>query len=405
MIPKRLAKQHKVSHFEEGEYFPATVTIAAANNGVGDVTTITLAAGDHFDSGVNSFPVPTMLAVFEDESIGFVASVNTTTPSAHTVTIEPLNPSQDVQIPSVIGKKVVFYSNAQVGGSGKIGSHVPAFERIDNYLHTFRADLETEDHEMQNDTWFDFKGTQRVYVKALDETANKFALQELEGLLITPSASGVTYNGKTLRTANGLIPQIKAGGINTEYFGDPTLTTLESAELLLDKYYGDDEMLFAMGLNADQGMRKWLLEFTGGDSKGISFSGNDKQSVGIDFTSARIGSTVFHFDTWKILTHSASLGADNLPYRNMIIGIPLGGGDAYKSVDGGYDAEWRRYFRQVYHRAPGPASKIVDDVFIWTDGALADTPTNDLLVKGFHMASYKALELFCINKFMLITKS
>ena len=152
-------------------------------------------------------------------------------------------------------------------------------------------------------------------------------------------------------------------------------------------------------------MRHWLLDFTKESSRNISFTGADKQTVGIDFKSAKIGSRIFHFDTWRILSHKESLGATGFPFRNMIIGIPLGGGNAYMAnSDGGYDAQWRRYFRLAYSVAPGPKKQLVDDVYIWPTGGLANTPTSDELVQGFHMVSYKTLELFCINKFMLITK-
>jgi hypothetical protein len=404
MIPKRLAKQHKVSHFEDGEWFSASVTAAVVDNAVANKTTITLSAGDHWDSGKNSYPKVTQLALFSNQAVGYVESINKSGDNAHTVTIKRLNSDQDVQTPSVVGATVVFVTNAQAGGSGKIGSHVPRFERVDNYLHTFREDIELEDHEMQNETWFEFKGEKKVYLKALDEVADKFAMQETLGLLVTPQASGITAaSNKEVRTANGLIPQIKANGINTEYFSAPTMTTLEDMELLLDKWYGDSENLVAMGINAEQGLRHWLLEFTKGDSRGLTFAGEDKQSVGINFTSAKLGSRVYHFDTWKVLSHYQSLGAAGFPYRDMMIGIPLGGGNVYSSAGG--EKEWRRYFRIAYNPSPTRAkNKIVDDVYIWDDGGLASTPTNDVATLGVHMMSYKTLELSCLNKFFLITK-
>ena len=411
MIPKRIADRHVVSHFEDREWLPGACTISSPNTGTANQVTITLSAGDYYDSGVRSYPTVGMTAVFQNQTHGYVTAVNKDTPNAHTVTIYRMNSAQDVQAAAVSGQKVVFYSNANTGASGEREGHIPQFDRVDSYIHTWREDQEVQDHELQNAMWFEYKGSDRVYIKALDEMADRFAMGEELYMLIGPQASGLTGidgkgRSKEVRTTKGLIPQVNDGGINFEYYGTPSLTTLENLELMYDKFYGDEENLVAAGINADQGWRHWLLEFCEGSDKGITFDGFDKQKVGINLKSAKIGSYVFHFDCWKVLSHPGTLGTTGFPYRDMILTIPMGGGNVnVMDRDGGYSKEFRKYFRMVYAPGKGPKNKIVNDIFIWQTGALADIPTSDVLTREYHMASYKSLELFCINKFSKIEKA
>ena len=407
MVPKRIAKQHKVSHYEERDHLRFRATIASADNGTANETTITLSTADHFDSGKNSIPKVGDTAVFTTEATGYVTAVDKTTDNAHTVTIQEQNSSEDVQTPAVAGASVVFFSNEQGGGSKKRGSHVPGFDRYDFEIATTREDIEIEDHEVQNGTWFTYKGQDKVYVKALDEMADKFAMKEELKLLIGKTSENLTSpEGKDIHSGTGLIPQATAGGINFDYFGSPSLTTLENLELLYNKFYGDNENLIVSGINADQGWRKWLLDFTEGGGRDISFAGKSKQEIGINMKSAHIGSYTFHFDTWEILSHAGTLGADGMPYADMILGIPLGGGNAYIPGQDGYmEKEYRDYFRLVYAPAPSTGGgRIVDDAYIWEYGAFAPNHSSDEAVRGVSMISYKTLELMCINKFAVARK-
>lgn len=409
MIPKRIAKQHKISHFEDGEWFPGSVTIASPNTGTANQVTITLPAADHQDSGARSYPRVGMLAVFQNRAQGYVSAVNKDTPNAHTVTIYRLNTSQDVQAAAVAGQKVVFFSNANTGSSGSVEGHIPKFERVDNWIHTYREDLEVEDHEMQNNMYFDYKGQPLLYLKALDDTADRFSMQEDLSMLINEQAASLVGTdgkgrSKSIRTVKGLIPQIEAGGINFSYYGSPSLTTLENLELLYNKYYGDKENLLGQGIRVEQKWRTFLLQFTEGGDKNIKFDGRAKQDIGINFRSASIGAYVFHFDTWPILSHPGTLGADEFDYGDTIIAIPMGGGDVRTpNKDGGYDREYRKYFRMAYAKNPYPG--VVEDVYQWQTGGMAPSNKTDVANREFHMVSWKTLELFCINKFAQIKKA
>jgi hypothetical protein len=404
MVPKRIARNKVVSHYEERDHLNFSATIAVVDNGTPNETTITLSAADHFDSGANSLPKVSDLVVFTNEAIGYVSAIVKTTPSAHEVTILEQNSSQDVQAASVVGNKVVFFSNEQGAASKKRGSHVPGYDKFDFTVTTTREDIVVDDFEMQNATWFKHKGSHKVYVKALDEFADKFNMKEQLKLLIGEASESLTSpEGNPLYSSTQLIPQITNAGINFDYYGSPDLTTLENLELLNDRYYGDTENLIACGINADQGWRQWLIEFTEGGGRDLSFAGFNKQDIGINVKSIQLGSYTFHIDCWRILSHAGTLGVDGMPYRDMILQIPLGSGNAYVESDGEMQRQKRDYFRCVY--APLKAgNRIVDDVYTWDYGALAQNHSDDELALSVSMASYKTLELLCLNKFGIARK-
>src|SRR5688572_12105195 len=87
MAPIEKTPNHEYYFWEEGDWFNASVTIAAVDNTTPNQTTITLSLEDHQDTGTTSYPLVNQLAVFEDETVGF-ASAKATTTNAHTITLK-----------------------------------------------------------------------------------------------------------------------------------------------------------------------------------------------------------------------------------------------------------------------------------------------------------------------------
>lgn len=405
---KKLAKRKVFHHFEDGEWMPAAVKIASKTTPASGQVKIVLTSDSHTRNGTASYPKIHQLCQFQDRSVGFVIAVDHTTDNAHAITIKQQNTSQDVQAAAVVGETVIFYANQQEEGSKKTDGYVPEFEKITHKIHTLRESQEATDHEMQEALWFEVKDesgnkSMKLYYKALDDMAKRFNLQEDVNLLITPEAENITgvQKGGAIQSATGLIPKIEAGGFNIEYSGTPGQETFETIERIADKTYGDDEYLVGQGLPANQGLRQWVQNFAG-DDKGITFAGEDKQSIGIDFTSVKLGDRKFHFDTWQILTKPELLGEIDA-YGDMMIFIPMGSGKVYND-EYGEQTENRPYMHIRYQKAPTP-NNIADDVYTWTHGALSPNQTSDELIHGWERVSYKTLVTHCINKFGLATKA
>lgn len=403
---KRKARRHEYYFYEEGQWMSAAATIAAVVDNTTYVS-ITLSSADHEDSGARSFPVKNQTVVFENEQVGFVYDIDRSTPSGHIVKVKPANGSTNLVQSAIVGQSMVFYSNAQIEKSVATESRIPKVSKVTNYIQTFRENYEVTDHAEQNEVEFEYNGQKFLYVKGIDDTADRFMLQEDLGLLINPASASLTdINSQPVQFAKGLIPQITDSGNTLEYFENPDMTTIDDAILILNRNYGEHEYVVGQGLNINLGWKNWLIDFAKGGDNNISFNafdGGQSQALSLNFKSIHIEPYSFHMQTWDVLSHTDTLGAGNMPYRDMAIFIPMGKTNA-PNGDGGYESQ--PYMQLVYARIPGAAHENKGDYKMWETGANARTGATDgELTREIHMASWKSLEVRCRNKFLILRKS
>jgi hypothetical protein len=406
-MSKRKVRRHQYYYYEEGQWMSAAATVGA----VTDMTTyliITLSTEDHEDSGTTSFPVKNQTVVFEDEQVGFVFTVDRSTPNAHKVHVKPANGSTILLNAAQVGTTMVFYSNAQKEKSTETEGRIPKVSKVTNYVQTFREKYEVTDHAEQNEVEFSYKGQNFLYVKGIDDTADRFMMQEDLGLLINPNSSGITdADGNPIQLAKGLIPQITDNGKTMEYFGTPDMTTFDDAIMILNKNFGDHEYVVGRGLRPNLGMKNWLVDFAKGGDNNISFNafdGGQKQALSMNFDSVHIEPYTFHMQTWDILSHSDTLGAGNMPYQDMMIFLPTGKVKNPDTSEGGN--EYEPYIQMTYATIPGAPHENKGDYKMWETGANARSgATDDELTRTIHMASWRSLELRCRNKMLIARKT
>ena len=405
---KRKAIRHTYYFHEEGQWMDSAATIASVVDGTTYVD-ITLAAANHENTGAQSFPVVGNTVVFENEAAGYVYSVNRTTPSAHSVRVYPVDTGvNNILASAVVGTTMVFYSNAQSEESTATEVRVPKTSKVTNYIQTFREAYKVTDHAMQNETEFSYKGQKFLYPKGIDEMMDRFEYQEELGLLINPSsASLVNAGAKAIRLAKGLIPQITDSGNTLEYFGTPDMTTIDDAILILNRAYGVNDYMVGQGINIGLGWKNWLIDFAKAGDNNVSFNafdGGKEQALNFNFQSIGVNSYTFHMSTWDLFSHSDSLGAGNMPYRDMAVFIPMGTTKNPLSDDGGESQE--PYLQLVYSDPGGAANQNKGSYCVFSDGALAPGgATNDGMYWRVNAVSYKSLEARCLNKFLILRKA
>ena len=405
-MSRRKVRRHQYYFYEEGQWMSAAATIASTTDQTNYVD-IHLSAADHDNSGAESFPVVGQLVVFEDEAIGYVVGVDRTSDNDHFVKVKPANTGVTILTSAVVGETMVFYSNAQIEKSTETEGRIPKTDKVTNYIQTFREKYEVTDHAEQNEVEWEFKGQKFLYVKGIDETAQRFAYQEEMGMLITDSSESlgdaVGAGGNTVTLAKGLIPQITDSGLTLEYFGRPDMTTMDDAILLLNKNYGDSEYIVGHSLNFGLGIKNWLVDFAQGGDNGISFM-TDEQRISLNFKRADISSYTLLFQEWKVFSHEDTLGAGNMPYQDMAVFIPTGKARNPEPGDGMGDYE--PYCQMAFARIPGAPHEDKGDYKMWETGANARSgATDDELTRAIHMASYKSLEIRCRNKFLVLRKA
>lgn len=407
-MSKRKAHNRTYYYHEEGQWMSAAATIASVVDNSSSID-VTLSAADHEDSGANSYPIVGDMVVFEDENCGLVTVVTRTVASAHVVTVKPVDSTVTTLAASAIaGTSMVFYSNAQKERSTKRSTRVPKTSKVTNYIQTFRQDYEVTDHAEQVETEFEYMGQKFLHVKGIDDTADRFMMEEDLGLLINPASSSLTDAGSNaIQLAKGLIPQITDSGNTLEYFGTPDMTTIDDAILILNRSFGDHEYVVGEGINVQLGWKNWLIDFAKGGDNNISFNafdGGQKQALSMDFKSISIAPYTFHFQQWDILSHSDSLGAGSMPYKDMAVFIPTGKTKNPVADEGFGDME--PYLQIVYSRIPGAANENKGDYKMWESGGNARTgATSDEAVRIISMMSWKSLEVRRRNAFLVMRKA
>jgi hypothetical protein len=403
MEPLEKTKEHAPYFWEEGDWFNASVTIAAVDNGTPGQTTITLSTDDHFDSGSKSYPIVNNLCIFETEVGGFAYSINRSAPNAHTVVIKPTNADQDVQAAAIVGTKVMFYGYVAGEASDTPETRTPFVSKITNTIHTSRGAYKVTDWSSQNEVEFEYEGQKYLYVKGLEESADRFRMEEDLNLILTPQIGTlVDAAGNTLKSANGMIPQITTNGQSLEYYDEPDLAFFQETVLQMADNYGDNEYWVGQGKNFSLGTDNWLVDFTRGGDNRISynaFDGGQQQAVKFDFKSISLGGVTMHFQTWDVFTHKNSMGAGDMRYRNMAIGIPTGSG---------MDGETRQavpYMRLRYSSPMGADFEVQGDVKIFEHGGASKRgATSGVQTRTVEHISYKTLEIRNREKFFIARK-
>lgn len=407
-MAKRKAIRFQYYFHEEGQWMSASATIAAASD-QSTFVNLTLSTGDHLAAGKSSFPVVGQTVVFENEACGYITAVNRSVDNAHVVSVYPVDTTvNNILASAVVGTSMVFYSNAQQEESTATESRTPNTNKVTNYIQAFRESYKVTDFAKSNETEFSYNGQKFLHPKGIDDMMDRFAYQEELGMLINPSSSGLVNAGsKSITLATGLIPQITNNGNTLEYFGTPDMTTVDDAILILNRAYGEHEYVVGQGLNINLGWKNWLIDFNQNADKGISFSGFDggkEQALNLNFKTIGIEPYNFHMQTWDLLSHSDSLGAGNMPYKDMAIFIPMG---TTKNPDPGDQFNDREpYLQLVYADSGGAAHENKGDHRVWSDGALAPNgATSDGSYWRINAESYKGLEVRCRNKFLILRKA
>lgn len=411
-IATRKTKRSEYSFYEEGQYFSGTAKITSVTPN-GAKFDIVLADGYSNVGGANStsFVVENMQVQFQDgQTTGFVETTNKTTPGAHVITVKKTDSSQDIATAAVVGSTMVFFSNGQPEGSGKTQSRVEQYSKLTNKLHIIREYFNVTDEEMYNTSWFYTKaGKKYLWYKGIEATANRFELQTQLALLVSNQSSGLTdKNGSVVQTTHGMIPQIRTGGAELDYFGKPDGAAFDEVMLHLDNNYGETKYFIGNGHNLMLGLKDMLVEFGKNGTGNLSFtpfSGGSEQAIKLDFKSYSVGDYEFYFQNWKILSHKDSLGAEGFPYRHMGIFIPAG---ETRDVNPDLGEGMPTYVPYLVMVTP-PLSAfaanpniVKDDYLMWETGAFAGQgATSDIAKKEVHFLRYVGLEMRCRHKWLL----
>jgi hypothetical protein len=397
-------------HHEEDELVPVQV-IASVANGSGSDVVVTLASASHSNSGANSFPRVGNLVQFKNLATGLIVSKSVVTPSAHTITVRPVNASQNVQAAAIAADSFIVYSGAfEEGTSGFNQSVIPTTNKVTGQLQTFSEFFKVTSHEEANQTWVTFTNPitkqkeARYYVKGEADTADRFRMQEVQGLFLTPQSDAGLTNaaGTAIATTKALIPTLTDSANLVDYTTAPTMTTYDNIiKLLNNNYSAQGEFMLGEGLGFSLKNKDFHIDFAkNGGIQYNTFGGGEngsKKALEIGFSSVSYCGVTFHIKRLSILSHAGTTGASGFPYTDYFIVIPMGQG---------YDPKGKEmidYFGIRYKKLGGKGVR--EHFKVWETGGGSEAGTDSSLTRSINYASVKGLQVFGAKRYVLGRKN
>lgn len=416
VMPAEETGRHSFYYYEQGDHLKARCTIASVSNTTINGTPtvlITLSSGDHSNSGVNSWPIKGNMAIFPNQTSGYVYDIDRATPSAHIVKVKSVTGTTDVQSAAVAGSEVVFAGVSVSEASSAVEHRNPQINKITQQIKTTRGKYQYTDHEGQNRTEVALSpdGKQYLHYLGIANTTEVFEMdEEYSHLFENINTATVTdLAGNAITSTLGLIPNVNANGQTQDYFGDVDLGTVQDWYSTLVANYGDGEYLCLNGINLGFGLMNWTADlgkydasylfFSGAEVDGKTMSGKE-QAIAFNFTGIKmpgIGIETYFKDA-KVFSHAGTMGSDKFPHKGMGVFIPAGSGLDPKT------REMQPYLKVRWAMPGGSPHQITDGVQVWDTGANAQNGGNtDVLERNIHMVRYSALQAFNLRKFMVVT--
>lgn len=396
--------QTDFTHHEENEIFDSPIIASKSNSGSNVI--VTLASASHYNSGANSFPRVGNLVQFKNKVTGLIIAKSEAVASAHTITVAPVNSSQDVQSAAVALDTFIVYSSAfEEGTSGFTKSVIPTLTKITNSLQIFSEFHEVTSSEETNQTWITYSNPDtgqtenRYFIKGEADTADRFSIQEDLGLFITPKSDAglLDANSNVVRTTRALLPHLEANSNLMDYADEPSMSLYDNIIKVLNRNYAVKEYIMGEGLNFSLKNKNFHVDFAkNGAINYNSFGGAADRALKLGFKSIEMAGFTFHIKTLDILNHAKTTAATGFPYPDQCIMIPMG--KAYDSKA----AQYVDYFAVRYKKMPGAGSR--GDYKIWETGGASKAGTDSSLKRRINYASEKGLQVFGAKRYIYITK-
>lgn len=383
-------------HHFENNYVYQNITILSSTGtpGVGNDVTITLSVADH--DGGKSFPKVTDIVMFTDQLSGYIIAKDESVPTAHTITVRPIDTVTDDIVTSTVDAEVLtFISNAHEEGSDDPDGLITKPIKFDGLVQIFRNKYGVTGSEATNRVEFKWKGKDHYYYKGEDDTAFKHRADCAFGMLFAPKSNGLTNAaGNVVRVTQGLAPQIRekgnifTGGIN----GLPDIDTIIKT---LDKQRGSKENLWLAGIEQDIDIDNVLIDkMVNGGITYNSFGKGDgkKKALDLGFNSFIKGSWSFHKRNMSELNHAKVTGAAGQTWPATGFILP---------TDKGRDAKSLKSIDSIRLRYKGQGAQQRKSR-TWLTGGLAPVPTDARDILEFQYLSEKGLQCFGLKRFMIV---
>jgi hypothetical protein len=388
-------------HFEPfGKLHPSIKNNAAVTQAAeGDSVTLTLAAGDHWNSGTESAPrIGESVRIDSSGLEGKITAKNTGTASAHTITILPNR--DDVAFASAGGTAIAAGEILQLIGDVEAGENSEGIDSFTNLTQKYenttteiRDDWTITDRAMIEQIFFKYDGRDYFKYKGIDESTQRFVNNREFKLMKGDIANNLTNGSKGTK---GLIPTVDADGQSVQYTaGQMTISKIHEITRGLDYYGGAQEYHWLQDVFQNQELMDQLFQQYSGGGIVWNFAGGSAEvAAAYGFQSIAIDGYVMHFKKYLPFNSEAVYGraSTNSQFRNYGLLIPM--------------KQWTDPIRKVQiptlrvvYNAPdnGPEIKVTET------GMYASRPTDNKAHLTVTQLAYCGMRVFAANQYMIVS--
>ena len=334
------------------------------------------------------------------------------TAGAATMTVAPYDST--LAIPAVtLGEQVMIYTNSFAEATGQPIGRYSGFSKVTNYVQIIKESFGISGSALTDQLWFEVPnasgtGVMGYAAKGQLDMDFRYAKQVDGAFLVGTKNTNTTVNvdavtGGEITSTEGLFTGLKTSGKTLGY-----TTTFELADFnTIDKYqttqYVGGNSLFGMGIDLDQSVEDKLfstLKQTGFDPTEITqgivndlFGGSRNTAMSLGFNSFRKSDRTYIFKRLSGLSDLKSFGATGYNWSKVGFLLPNDKQTDPKSKEK-LDSMRTRY------KALGSYNRKLE---AWNlGGAGGGTYVSDVDANNLYMRGHVGLELFGLNRFVIV---
>lgn len=326
-------------HFEE-DWIHETFHVDAnvADPGAGNDALITLDAVD-LDANNEFYPRLYANVQFPNEVVGYIANINTTTPTAPVLTVRPFEVTDNIGALTA-GDELIIYSNSFSEGSGQIDPAVRGTIKYENDAQIIKETVSTTGSEMVNQPWFSktSRGTSIPSYWYLGQLDIDYRMNlAIDGALLmskrvtNPNAVDPTTN-RPIKATEGMIPYIRSKGNpypkNLNSFAVDDFDTIDRT---LDQYGVGKKSLCMLGIKRHQEFEKVLkadfqdtnINYAHQTVNADIFKGNESLGLTVNFKYLVRSERLFMFKRFNNLNNIKTFGATGYKMNEYGVFLPV----------------------------------------------------------------------------------
>lgn len=395
-----------------GKLMPGVTTTGTVAAGVGATVTLTLASGDHYNSGTQSpLRVGEIVSVASSNVEGKILSINTTTPGAFTFTVRPLKSTDRFatagQNSLISGEVLIFGGISEAGeASTQVDPLIPLDQRYENNITEIRDGWSNTDLAQMADTYYEYPVsadmaangvtafTYKGMYKTLVRYKNNIEKKLMRGDVLTNSGLSTNSVG-----AQGIIPKAIADGVNVGY----TPGNLDIAKL--------HEITRLMDVNGAAKQCAWLADifqrqdfsdgiFSAYPAGAFVYGQGEKSqdaSVAYGFQSIYIDGYMLQIKKYAAFNTEVLTGLTPSTdyFRNFGLIYPMGetkdsrSGATYKNIT-------------IMYQEPPKGGTVGNGIRVWQYGGGSPNPTDGTMTNQIAMITYRSSRVCAANQFIVV---